>query len=166
MIDRETPNTESVGQPTDQGSAGCNRNFDISACNGETYRESGTSIYDQAKGSQRKTIDSYFVTPERKRCRCASRHVPKHVLRLLNRDPREELHEFSQRHTVLQVLKQSRHWNARAAKHPGTTDALGIPFDRWAVSPGQRVNDRHSRNPQPGRPANAKHHRGVMRSSR
>jgi hypothetical protein len=60
-----------------------------------------------------------------------------HRAGLLLRHSREKLDKFPQGDAVFQVLEQSSHRNSRAAEHPGSTDALGIPLNCRAASPAQ-----------------------------
>ena len=61
----------------------------------------------------------------------------KHRLRLLSGDTRKPIEEFFQPCARLEVLKQSRHGNASAAKDPGATHPVGVTLDSQALRPVQ-----------------------------
>ncbi len=68
-------------------------------------------------------------------CRC----VLKNLADLRCGDAREQLNKLRQRDSVLEVLKEGRHWNPGVTKHPGTTQPVHIPLDCRAFSPVQKT---------------------------
>jgi len=57
------------------------------------------------------------------------RGVMEYELSLLARDPGKPGEKFRELCPILQILEQRHNGNARAAEHPGTAYALGIPLD-------------------------------------
>ena len=58
----------------------------------------------------------------------AARDVLENGTDLLERDAREQLHEFSNRNAVFKILEQCRERHASVAKYPGTTHTIRIAF--------------------------------------
>jgi hypothetical protein len=54
---------------------------------------------------------------------------------LFERDTRKPLHKLGNLSTVFKVLEQGDYGYARATEHPGSTNALRIPFDSRAGRP-------------------------------
>jgi hypothetical protein len=66
---------------------------------------------------------------------CTSRSMLQYSANLFNGDTREPLDELRHECTVLKILEQGGDRNARARKHPRTTYALGVAFDRRTCGP-------------------------------
>ena len=59
----------------------------------------------------------------------------KHRTRLRETDARKPLDELIDRRAIFEVLEQRRDWHARAAEHPGATEAFRIVLDGFAGRP-------------------------------
>jgi hypothetical protein len=66
---------------------------------------------------------------------CTSRSMLQYSANLFNGDTREPLHKLRYECTVLKILEQGSHRNARAREHPRTTCALGVAFDHRTCGP-------------------------------
>ena len=58
-----------------------------------------------------------------------------HGADLLESDTRKPIHELRRDRTIFEILEERRYRHARAAKHPDTAHAVGIPFNGRASRP-------------------------------
>ena len=63
------------------------------------------------------------------RSKCTACGVIEYGANLFGSDTGKPIHELRYQCAVLKILKEGRHWHARASEHPGAADAFGIPFD-------------------------------------
>jgi hypothetical protein len=66
---------------------------------------------------------------------CTSGGMLQDRTNLLQGHTRKPFHELRYECAIFEVLKQCSYWHTSATEYPGTADALGITFNRWARGP-------------------------------
>jgi len=67
-----------------------------------------------------------------------------HGADLLESDTRKPIHELRRDRTIFEILEERRYRHARAAKHPDTAHAVGIPFNGRARGLTNQANRRRA----------------------